>query len=415
MSFPLKSMVLLCGLLACGAVSAAETACRRFQQQYAGQYTEINCVDKDTAVVRNRQDEWAVADSQNRLLVPFGTYYLIDWTDHIFLLGQNDKLLLRVGSPDEQWGVIDRNGKQILPPDYDVIELPKQSGDPIVLVTGSSENRRYGLADQAGNILLEPRYPFIGNFSEGLAAYTADPVIKDGKENPHARFGFLDRQGKTVIAPQFSYFNRKPFGDGVAWVKRADSSDWLLIDRTGKTLLRMSNIYQEVFNFDENGLALVLQNGLTGLINKRGESVLAAYNHITWLHFKPFYLLEKGGKSGAADIRGKAVIPPRFDYMTEWENGKTPQGQIAFVRGANAYLFDQNGRQLARRLVRHTKQCAHITLGLPHKSKTGYRVSQVFTDRNEVWFSYSGKDIGFVNSESGTCSDVAAPRKKRRS
>ncbi|WP_304335497.1 hypothetical protein, partial [Conchiformibius steedae] len=74
MRFSLKSMAGLCALLLCGVAHAEQTACERFQQQYAKQYAKINCVDKDTAVVRNQQDEYAVADSQNRLLVPFGTY-----------------------------------------------------------------------------------------------------------------------------------------------------------------------------------------------------------------------------------------------------------------------------------------------------------------------------------------------------
>ena len=69
MRFSLKSMAGLCVLLLCGVTHAEPTACERFKQQY----TEIDCVDKDTAVVRNQQNEWALADSQNRLSVPFGT------------------------------------------------------------------------------------------------------------------------------------------------------------------------------------------------------------------------------------------------------------------------------------------------------------------------------------------------------
>ena len=73
MRFPLKTAALLCGLLACSAARAEQTACQRFKQQYAKQYETIYCADKDTAVVRNQRDEPALADSQNRLLVPFGT------------------------------------------------------------------------------------------------------------------------------------------------------------------------------------------------------------------------------------------------------------------------------------------------------------------------------------------------------
>ena len=55
MRFPLQTATLLCGLLLCGAAHAEQTACQRFEQQYAKQYSKIDCVDKDTAVVRNQQ------------------------------------------------------------------------------------------------------------------------------------------------------------------------------------------------------------------------------------------------------------------------------------------------------------------------------------------------------------------------
>ncbi|RRD89490.1 WG repeat-containing protein [Conchiformibius steedae] len=407
MSFSLKSMAGLCALLLCGVTHAEPTACERFKQQYAKQYAEIHCVDKDTAVVRNQQDEYAVVDNQNRLLVPFGTYPVIMAYN---TFSHNGKLLLNVVAKGKKLGVINRNGKTVVPMQYDDIQMPRQADEPIIVTQDSEDSWRYGLTDQTGKILLEPRYYRINPFSEGLAAYSTDPIIKYGEKNPHARYGYLDTQGKTVIAPQFA--NAHEFSADVAWAQHPDNGDWLLIDRTGKTLMRLPYAYQNVDNFDTSNLAIAKKNHLFGLINKRGESVLAAeYDWVYWQNKEQFYLLQKDDKFGAANAQGKAVIAPEFDVPTDWDWNKeqTPQGQTAFVRGITVYLFDQNGKQIDQRPARYATQCAHVAIGLPHKSRVGYRVNKVFTDRNYV---------RFINAEEhwtdGQCSDVAAPHKKGR-
>ena len=242
-----------------------------------------------------------------------------------------------------------------------------------------------------------------------MAAYTADPLEKYGEKNPHARIGYLDTQGKTVITPQFAQAAR--FSAGVAWVKQPDSGDWLLIDRTGKTLLRAPYTYQILGNFDKNGLAKIRKNNFYGLINQRGESVLAAeYDFLNWDNVGQFYLLEKNGKYGAADAQGKVVISPDFDALTNWDKDETPQGQTALVRGITVYLFDQNGRQLDQRPARYAKQCAHVAIGLPHKTQSGYRVSEIYIDNNMVRFINANGD-----DETGTCSDVAPHKKGKTS
>ncbi|WP_304335483.1 WG repeat-containing protein, partial [Conchiformibius steedae] len=355
-----------------------------------------------------------VADSQNRLLVPFGTYPVIMAYN---TFSHNGKLLLNVVAKGKKLGVIDRNGKTVVPMQYTYIQMPKQADEPIIIVKDSEDGTRYGLTDQTGKLLLEPRYYRIDHFSEGLAAYSADPITKYGEKNPHARYGYLDTQGNTVITPQFA--NAHEFSADVAWVQHPNNSDWLLIDRTGKTLMRLPYAYQNVDNFDTSNLAVAKKNNLYGLINKRGESVLAAeYDWVYWQNKEQFYLLQKDDKFGAANAQGKAVIAPEFDVPTDWDWNKeqTPQGQTAFVRGITVYLFDQNGKQIKQRPARYATQCAHVAVGLPHKSKAGFRVNKVFTDTNYVRFT-DAKDY----RADGKCSDAAAPRnkgktgKKRRS
>lgn len=254
MNLPLKTAVLWCGLLLCGWARAEEPAWEAFEQKYARQYESINYVDTHAAIAQNRQGQSALIDNANRILVPFGTYDSFVTIKGVFK--HNGKLFLQV-SHQNKFGLIDGKGKQIIPPQYHEIIVALKDDSPITVGIDGTDGRRYGLVDQDGHILIEPRYSWIGLFSDGLAPYTADPLLdQDGQDNPHIRFGFLDIRGRTVISPQFSDF--REFHSGVTWVKHADSGDRLLIDRTGKTLLRApSYIYQAFENFDANGLAIV--------------------------------------------------------------------------------------------------------------------------------------------------------------
>jgi hypothetical protein len=88
-------------------------------------------------VVSNYNGEWAVLDSEDKEIVPFGKYNWIDGFDHELA---RVKVRNRY-TGKSKWGIIDMHGNEVLPPEYDEIWkfLGKGRSDTRVVQDGVSQ------------------------------------------------------------------------------------------------------------------------------------------------------------------------------------------------------------------------------------------------------------------------------------
>ncbi|MCL2028439.1 MAG: WG repeat-containing protein [Bacteroidales bacterium] len=132
---------------------------------------------------------------------------------------------------------IDKNGKEVFPA---LTSTHRGSiGDMTVYpvrenrrVFYNAELRKYGYADEKGNIVVKPQFDKALNFSEGLAAVMI-------KENYTEQWGFIDLTGKMVI-PATYRLRPGRFSEGLAAVRIGNSeSDYEMtyIDKTGKSVM----------------------------------------------------------------------------------------------------------------------------------------------------------------------------------
>ncbi len=134
-------------------------------------------------------------------------------------------------------------------------------------------------------------------FSCGLLA-----VSKDGK------WGYIDKTGNYAIQPKFEYaFNFNP--NGIALI--IYNNRYGYIDTSGNFL------FEPRFNlaraFDENNSARVYINGKWGVINTSGKLIIEPKYDQVW-PFSPEGLtaMEVDGKYGFIDENGNEIISPRF-------------------------------------------------------------------------------------------------------
>jgi hypothetical protein len=72
----------------------------------------------------------------------------------------------------------------------------------------------HGFMNRQGEVVIEPIYEMVNEFSEGLAAVRGD-----------RKWGFIDAKGKMVIAPQFDEI--RDFSEGLATVRIGKRSGFI--------------------------------------------------------------------------------------------------------------------------------------------------------------------------------------------
>ena len=173
---------------------------------------------------------------------------------------------------------------------------------------------------------------------------------RDGVE----KWGFRNRQGETVIPPVYAVV--EPFTRfGIAPV--ADDSGWVLIDVSGRPLLRPF-IYDNGPDPFAEDKARFVRNGRVGFFDRRGRIVIPAEYDFAL----PFsegmatvcrgcreepdgeYRTVRGGSWGFIDRKGRVVIPLQYEEAESFHDGK------ASVRAGNERLtLDNSGHVLSKR------------------------------------------------------------------
>lgn len=202
------------------------------------------------------------------------------------------------------------------------------------------KNGKFGFIDFKGNVVIEPNFDNVQDFSEGLALVslngnrvfineTGETVITPKNFEPINGFteglargnvtnrerytkGYIDKSGKLVIDnPQIS--GACEFSEGLAC---ATSDEWGFIDTSGKFVIKPE--FEEVGYFSE-GLASVKFTG----------------KHKAFRH-----------RQGYIDKTGKVVIKPQFDVAQQFSEGLAAVGtkvgdnyQFGFIDKTGAMII----------------------------------------------------------------------------
>ncbi len=247
-------------------------------------------------------------------------------------------------SNDGVWGVADRSGNIIIEPKYSWIGLPNEIPDfdmitwypnktGLFMICLGENYEKSGLADKNGNILFEPvaEYGFL--FAEnGLAAVTID-----------GKTGYLNAQGKIVIEPQYNWaymFN----SDGLAKVEFEDYR-YAYIDETGRLLDTKTVEAKGVFEFTRDGISFGTKDGVTGLFNSEGKCIFDTkgnYPYITEISGKEVYYIVFEDKSVFVDLKGNII----FEYPVIVEHVFTEDGTMIFRENEKYGMMDTEGNRL---------------------------------------------------------------------
>lgn len=168
---------------------------------------------------------------------------------------EEDIFLYRI-KHDKKYGVVNQYGEVVVEPVYEYMDGFCE-GYAVVY-----QDKKYGYIDENGNLLTEIAYDGAKAFSEGLA------VVQVG-----GLYGFIDTTGQFVIEPQYIFAHS--FSDGLAAVKKTGKENSEFISPDGVTVFE--NFSKSYGDF-HNGLARVRLNHLDfytyGYMDKTGRVVI---------------------------------------------------------------------------------------------------------------------------------------------
>ncbi len=304
---------------------------------------------------------------------------------------ENDKRGYKVFSVKEEsfkpyrYGVVDRDGNEILKPIYDNVlsvdgesahvrldnryfyvdfngdEVHKSRYDYIYpYVDGVARvllDKKYGFIDRDGNEILEPIYDKASNFSDGLAAVflfdsTADYVMHNKDwviineryvsidyAHKYGRWGFINRAGEFVIPIQ--YYEATPFYNDRAVVSKDGKT--YIINRQGEQIAKLKESFNRLsFSQLQDGIIKTKYGDYFSNSNGEGLPIKRGYHSIGYISEGLIKVEIERGSYGFINMGGEEITTKGYKSVSSFVNG------FAIVKGNESQygFINQEGREI---------------------------------------------------------------------
>lgn len=241
---------------------------------------------------------------------------------------------------DDKFGVINKQGKQILAAEYEDI---KQLLQPYLIVKKADN---YGVFDQQGQMLVEPKYAdiqIIGNLALARLKEQRDSVLinlrtgdlykfkvadidefKDGvatvrfiNDNDEIIPGYLTDKGEIVAVAKGETVTN--LAEGAVLIKGKDYSSVQMVGSQSRQGNVVTSVLYEDYKSFTDGYLPVNKNGRWGVIDTQGkEKIPFMYRDIEALE-QGLFVAKKG--VGVIDTQGALVAPPIYTYIKRLDDG----------------------------------------------------------------------------------------------
>ena len=227
----------------------------------------------------------------------------------------------KVMMDDTSCGLIDRDGRQVVPCIYSNVDYPSEGRIAVNL------NGYCGYTDMQGNLVIPLEFLAAGSFSEGCA-----PVLV-AVDSFFSACTFIDTFGRLLFPPQ--YENVQPFGCGHAMVRRYQR--WGVIDHNGREVLttmfeNMTTLFGDTLFFAGDADGMALYDSRMKPLTKPVYTWTGGINDGR-------IAVRRGDKYGFLDRWGREVIPCCYDEISLFGLGR------AMVREGDLFgIIDTAGR-----------------------------------------------------------------------
>lgn len=305
--------------------------------------------------------KYAYIDKHNNFVVPFGVY---DFAE-VFGLGRK-----AIVASNGKYGIIDEQGKLVLPLEYDFIERPNKFANYSNAFFATKQNV-VTLFDENLNAI-----PTIGIASY---SYNYNGIFVTNQENKQGLLNYKSEQ--TIPFLYDTLYQDWTVPNLKGYIAKKDGF-YGFITSDNKVIQPFKYIHIYALNGNP---VYVDQNSKVGVFGKNGEIMIPfQYDAIYKTYYnrsfpnKDIYIVEKDGKIGTIDDENNVIIPIIYDGLSGWVE-----------YGPEAHFIKNNGKY---GIISHQGEIIlpieYDYVGLPKKG-----VIKVMKDGKKGVVSWGNKEI----------------------
>ncbi len=196
----------------------------------------------------------------------------------------------------------------------------------------SETEKRWGLCDDQGHVVLAPKYDKVRPFSDGLAAVNVGARFEFPGGMFGGKWGYINKEGEVVVPIQFE--SAGSVSEGLARV--LDSAGIKFLNKSGKAVIDIDvEDLHSTGDFREGLAPVHIDRGRAGkdwvtrFIDRQGKTALSVDGSAAEFHEGLAVLSVRGGEAqsnqnrsyGYIDHTGKVVIRPRFGEADDFSEG----------------------------------------------------------------------------------------------
>lgn len=232
-----------------------------------------------------------------------------------------EKNVLKV-KQNGKYGLIDLNGKELLPCEYEEIKALEGIEDSILI----KKEGLYGLVNDKGSIIIDTQYKEIKNLGE---------TYKEGyiTITPEEKYGIISTTKKQILENKYEKIEQVYLAD---YYLVTEEGKQKLINSSGETIIEKG--FDEIKSSTTNGIIYV-KDKKYGEMNTSGEIIIEAkYQDLKQIK-ENIYIAKQNDKYGIIDSEQNELLP--FEYTGIIYNEKANLF-IAEDAGYNTSIIDEN-------------------------------------------------------------------------
>jgi hypothetical protein len=278
---------------------------------------------------------------------------------------------------DSLWGYANEAGKIVVEPKYSNTRFFYKSKYAYPEKKIEADKILYGIVDGNGKIISEPKYRNVSLIRDIDFSYKAKNNV-DGYYLENNRIKFAEKYGE--------YYFVVSTNDLIQTVQMIDSTSKIIIDNL------QSIAIVKTFKDGEANL-MVSKNNKYGLININGKTIIPIV--YDWIDYyaseddKDVMIIRKEKAYALIDGNGKVLIPSKSRVIKKYRNYENVQGLFQVFENEKSAIFYADGKMLTpfsnkKVYVKSKSKAGKEVLSFIYENEIGDEIAQAVYERTYV-------------------------------